>query len=149
MNKADLKIDHYAGIDGTPAVAIALRGQLECLEYGGEVAIGLHYSYNAIVASIGAETIGVIVWHEQKEWRRIWLQLGYVLPEYRREGIYSVLWEELLAKAYELKVDAICSATAAANERMRTIAKKQGRVEYAVSLRYRLPALQVDPETRR
>lgn len=134
------RIDHYQGLDGTPAVALALRGQTECLEHGGEQAVGLHWSYNAITATIDGKVVGVIVWIDQmKDSRRIWLQLGYMLPEFRGRGIYSYLWSALILKAQEMKCPQIQSATNVNNYHMREVAKAQGRVEFAVSLRFDVP----------
>lgn len=136
------QIDHYDGLDGTPAAAIALRGMAELLALAGsEQLIGLHWSYPAITASIDGKVVGVIVWIDQvKESKRICLQLGYVVPERRAEGIYGQLWRALVEKARELKCPAICSATRVDNYRMREVAKKQGRTECAISLRYDVPA---------
>ena len=134
------EINHYEGMDGTPAVAIALLGQLECLNEGGERAVGLHWSYNAITATVENKVVGVIVWFDQtKESKRIWLQLGYVLPAFRGKGIYSHLWRALVEKARQMKCPEIHSATRFDNHHMREVAKAQGRVEYAVSLRFRVP----------
>lgn len=134
------KIDHYQGLDGTPAVGIALRGQADCIDDGGEHAVGLHWSYNGITATLDGKVVGVIVWiDQQKEIRRIWLQLGYVLPEFRGRGIYSALWKALVAKAQEMKCPQIQSAAAFNNHRMRDVAKAQGRVEFAVNLRFDVP----------
>jgi GNAT superfamily N-acetyltransferase len=84
------QIDHYEGIDGTPVVAIAVRGHAELLAAGApEQFVALHYSYNGITASLDGKVVGVIVWIDQKDSRRIWLQLGYVLPEFRGQGIYN------------------------------------------------------------
>lgn len=133
-------IEHYEGLDGTPAVVIALRGQADCAAEGGEQAIGLHWSHNSITASIGGKVVGVIVWIGQvKESRRLWLQLGYVLPEFRGKGIYRVLWKALVEKAVEKKAQHICSATSIDNSVMRAVAKKQGRQEFAIGLRYVVP----------
>lgn len=134
------EIHHYDGLDGTPAVAIALLGQLECLNEGGESAVGLHFSYQAITATVDGKVVGVIVWFDQtKESKRIWLQLGYVLPAYRGRGIYTRLWHALIEKAQDLKCPQIHSATRIDNHHMRDVAKAQGRVEYAVSLRFEVP----------
>src|SRR3954469_18342494 len=106
------EIHHYEGIDNTPAVAIALLGQLECVNEGGERAVGLHWSYQAITATIDNKVVGVIVWLDQmKESKRIWLQLGYVLPAFRGKGIYSSLWRALVEKAQQMKCLEIHSAT--------------------------------------
>jgi GNAT superfamily N-acetyltransferase len=96
----------------------------------------LHFSYNGITASIDGKVVGVIVWIDQKDSRRIWLQLGYVVPEHRGKGIYGHLWRALIDKARELQRPAIWSATGIDNYRMREVAKKQGRAEVAVSLKF-------------
>ncbi|EJN11809.1 acetyltransferase [Bradyrhizobium sp. YR681] len=136
-----VQITHYSGIDGTPAVALALRGQYEMINDGGEQAVGLHHSYNGILASIDGKAVGVIIWFEQKDSHRLWLQLGYVLPEHRRNGIYNMLWDQLVDKARKLGASAIWSGTAIGNDAMRAVARKQGRKEIAVSLKFDVPEL--------
>lgn len=141
-----IHIQHWEGIENTPALPIALRGQLECAAAGGAQEVGLHYSYNAITATIVgefagrpvSEVVGVIVWHAQKEQHRIWLQLGYVVPECRGRGVYSHLWRALIGKAKELGVNYIDSGTSRDNDRVLQIASHQGREVHAILLRYKL-----------
>jgi GNAT superfamily N-acetyltransferase len=97
------RIDHYEGIYGTPVVALALRGMAELLEDGAaDQSIGLHHDSNGIAATVFEQVAGVIVWIDEPEKRRIWLQLGYVLPEYRGKGVYSALWGALVECARKL-----------------------------------------------
>jgi GNAT superfamily N-acetyltransferase len=132
-----LVITHYEGIDGTPCVALAMRGMAELLaDGGGEQFVGLHHSYNGITATIGDNVVGVLIWFDQPTSHRIWLQLGYVLPPYRGQGVYDALWDALLDKARGLKRPRIDSAARLDNYVMRAVAKKQGRVEHAVLLKY-------------
>lgn len=131
-------IQHWEGIENTPAIVIALRGQAECAAAGGAQEVGLHYSFNAITASVDGEVRGVIVWQPQKEQHRIWLNLGYVYPDYRGRGIYTVLWRALVEKARELGVSYIDSGTSPLNTNMLKIAEHQGRREHAILLRYDL-----------
>lgn len=133
------QIDHYEGIDSTPVIAVAVRGHAELLAAGSpEQFVLLHHSYNGIAATVDGKVVGVIVWFDQKDSKRIFLQLGYVLPEFRGKGIYGHLWRALIEKAKELKRPEIWSGTAIDNYSMRAVAKKQGREEVAVSLRYRV-----------
>ncbi|MGJ5163200.1 GNAT family N-acetyltransferase [Bradyrhizobium sp. HKCCYLR1051] len=134
-----ISLTHFDHLDNTPAVRLALRGHWETAEAQGVDEVGLHYSYNAILASVDAEPVGVIVWEDQPKQGRIWLQLGYVVPEWRGRGVYSRLWIELTQKARELKRASIWSATGTGNARMRAVAKAQGRREIAVSLRWDVP----------
>jgi L-amino acid N-acyltransferase YncA len=62
-----------------------------------------------------------------------------VIPECRGLGIYRLLFAALVEKARELKRPTIWSATAANNHHMRDVAKKQGRVEVAVTFRFEVP----------
>ncbi|MGJ5149834.1 GNAT family N-acetyltransferase [Bradyrhizobium sp. HKCCYLR1023] len=136
---AAIGITHFDHLDGTPACRLALRGQWETAAAVGADEVGLHYSFSAILASVDGEPVGVIVWDDQPKQGRIWLQLGYVVPEWRGRGVYSRLWIELTQKARELKRSAIWSATGTGNATMRAVAKAQGRREVAVSLRYDVP----------
>ncbi|MEH2474579.1 GNAT superfamily N-acetyltransferase [Nitrobacteraceae bacterium AZCC 2161] len=123
-------------MDNTPATAIAVRGQAELMAEFGSRFIGLYWEYNAITATVDGQVVGVIVWHEEKHNHRLWLQLGYVVPEWRGKGIYTFLWNELVAKAGKLKYGSIASGTSIDNYRMRAVAKTQGRVEVGVNMSF-------------
>jgi GNAT superfamily N-acetyltransferase len=146
---SEVKIEHYTGLDHTPATAFACRAHAELLSEGGEQAVALHWSYNVILASISGKPVGVIVWFEQKETRGLWLQLGYVAPEHRKQGVYGKLWRAVVDKAREQGALFIRSATGMGNETMRAVAKSQGRRELAVSLIYDVPpASEENAETK-
>jgi hypothetical protein len=131
-------IAHYDGMDNTPALTIALRGRLAVLEKSPMQELGLHHSYQAITATRPGATTpdGVIVWFEQKEQHRIWLQLGWVEPSCRAFGVYTALWSALCDKARELKCQYIDSGTDVDNTIMREVARRQGRCEVGILLRY-------------
>ena len=132
-------IIHYEGLDATPIVGMALRARAEGIEEGSFPDVGLHWSYNGIGAWVDGELAGIIVWHEEKSNKRLWLQQGYVAPAWRGKGIYSHLWNALVEKARELKQPSIGSGTRFNNDRMRAVAKKQGRRETSVILEFDVP----------
>lgn len=74
--------------------------------------------------------LGALLWRltEPGEW---WTQLGYVLPEARGQGYYSILWDEFLRKASEDEsIIRIVGGTAEDNKEMQAVMLKQQRKPY-------------------
>jgi hypothetical protein len=131
------------GLNNSPALDLAVRGWAECVEKGfGDGTLNVFTSLNAFIAYAqnGREMIpaAVMTWNFDKDTGRVWIFMGYTLPEFRGRGLYNALWASMVAKAIELKAATIQSGTHVRNSAMRAIAKKQGRVEEAVTLTYRL-----------
>lgn len=144
MNEASaLDIQLIDGLNGTPALDLAVRGWADCVERGlGDGTLNVHASLKAFLAYAqnGREMlpVGVVTWDYGDIEKRVWIYQSYVLPEFRGRGIYGAMWQKLVARAVELKAVSIQSGTHVQNTAMRTIAKKQGRYEETVILRFNL-----------
>lgn len=135
-----MRIEHYEGLNRTRAIGIAVRGWHHMLEDGfaGDT-IEIVWDHNAFVAfDFYGQAAGVLTYAKldhRKEWS---ICIGYVLPEKRRSGIYSKLWEALLERATAHGVSVITSSTSLHNTAMRDTARHQHRTERAIALEYRI-----------
>lgn len=141
---SDITVKAYTGLQGTPAVQLALLCAVEINEKGfGDGTIGPAWDQNAFVgfAMNGREQIavGVLTWRHFEHTKEVFVCTGYVLPEFRGRGVYTAMWHELIAKAMELKAGKITSGIHIRNEAMRRISAKFGRTEEFVMVRFDLP----------
>lgn len=138
-----LRIDLLDGINNSPALDLAIRGWADCHERGlGDGTLNVYSTMKAFLAYApnGRDMVpaGVTTWEYDASIKRVWIYQSYVLPEYRGRGIYNALWARMVQHATELKADSIQSGTHIRNSAMRAIAKKQGRYEECVILRFNL-----------
>jgi GNAT superfamily N-acetyltransferase len=136
-----MKITHYDGLNRTPALRLALVGQLELLDLGlAQPVLNVNWDNQAFVAFDEEDRpIGVLTWAHHKWSNSIDIAIGYVVPHERRQGVYRRLWDALVAKAQELKVPVIMSSTHKGNLPMRRTAMEQGRQELGVVLHFAVP----------
>lgn len=108
----------------------------------------LPYSYNssAIYAECLGKVVGVLAYRAPDWLRRISIEVGYVLPEFRRRGIYTSLFEKLVEVSIEGGF-AVCiwGGVDIRNTAMQRVAEAQGRKLVALEYEYPLPAR--DPQT--
>lgn len=137
-----VKVVVVEGLNGTPAAELAVRGWCETVERGfGDGNLNMNAGLNAMIgyAANGRDMlpVGVITW-DATDSARAWVYQSYVLPEFRGRGVYSAMWAALVDHAMRKlpKVRSIESATHIRNIAMREIAKKLGRREEAVILRF-------------
>lgn len=119
------RIKHQEHINGTRAIKLALKAWLELLEKG--------YSTNnlpiednpAIVAWFGEHPVGFISYNNEGDC--LFIETGYILPEFRERGLYSDMFNALVRKATSLNISQIASWIEPINTKMVAIAKRQGR----------------------
>jgi hypothetical protein len=80
-----MRIEHYDGINRTPALRLALTAQLELLTLG---LCDVFWDQRAIVA-FDETPIGLITWQHQAWLKQTDVALGYVVPHRRRERVYT------------------------------------------------------------
>lgn len=133
----DYRVEHFEGVNNTPAVDLAVAGWMELRRQGFTLqAIPLGWDHNAFVAFAGQEPVGVLTYQHLGYVKHVAIGTGYVVPEWRGNRIYDRLWAALVAKARDLKAVAIMSDTHVDNATMRAVARRQGRQETGVVLRY-------------
>lgn len=145
MSESEIKIEFYDGLNCSPALELAMRGWAEAVEKGhSDGTLNVYSSLKAFVAFApnGRDMIpvGVVTFDHEVHVKRVWVYQGYTLPEFRGRGVYNALWFKLVEYAtVELKAKSIQSGTHVRNTVMRAVAKKQGRYEESVILKYDLP----------
>ena len=101
----EVRISHERVSDDA-AAPLVIKG---CAELDRRVLLSHHFQDAAVVAHRGAEAVGVISWRLTDGGAEIWICMGYVLPQFRRCGIYRELWEGLVLHAREsgaVRIDA-------------------------------------------
>jgi GNAT superfamily N-acetyltransferase len=151
-----MEIKHYDAIGHMPALWLVERAWHALLEAGlgddgataaawddhlGALVVDLDHGAQAIVAFAGDETpIGLMTWSDQAWCNQVWINLAYVLPEHRRQGVHTAMLAALVEKARELNRPIIASGLSARNAGARAAMKAQGRVESAIVVHLRIPA---------
>lgn len=143
------EVKFYDGLYQTPALELAVRGWLDCVERGfGEGALNIGWDQKAYVAFAptnlsergrGMVPVGVCTFEYMAPFKKVWIAQSYVIEPYRGLGIYRMLWERVVLKAIELKAVKVESGTHPLNTTMRAIARKLGRVETGITLTYDVP----------
>src|SRR5258708_4178971 len=76
-----MRIEHYDGINRTPALVLALKAQLELLEAGRcDPILNIFWDQKAIVAFDVLTPVGVLTWTHSAWAKQIDIALGYVEP---------------------------------------------------------------------
>lgn len=140
-----MKIEHYEKLNNTPAVKIAVEGWNEMLVRGvAREVVMVQWDSNALVAFHQNDLLelvpaGVIIYAHLEWAREMHINIGYVRPAFRRQGVYRELWAALVARAQEKNVAYIEGSTAMDNEEVRATARSLGREERGVLLGFKVP----------
>jgi GNAT superfamily N-acetyltransferase len=128
----NVRISHERVTDGA-ALPLLIKGCAELARRGLlSHDLPYHFQDKAVCAYSGAEPVGVISWRPTDGGAELWILVGYVLPQFRRRGIYRQLWEALVQHARTIGAVRIGSATNLANEEMRAFLRATGRKETSV-----------------
>lgn len=138
-----IQVIHYDRLNNTPAVRLATLGWLDGNSRGlGENVVNLYSCLKAFVAFApnGRDLLpaGVMTYDVIENTNEFFIYQSYVLEEFRGRGLYTAMWNSIVAKGIQDKVHRIKSATSMRNIAMRSIAQRQGRVEEAVTLTFEL-----------
>lgn len=134
-------------INNTDALVLAIEAHYELMKAGLSNPMQMvGWDNSAILARteghLRTGTImipaGVITFEHAKWQKRVYIQLGYVKPEYRRQGIYRAMWDELVRKARELNAKQIMGVVSAQNHDMLAAAKSLGRYQHSINLAFDL-----------
>jgi GNAT superfamily N-acetyltransferase len=137
-----LRVEHFNCLPNTPVLPLAVFGWAELLHEGlcTLATTAVCWDHKAIVAFVDDEPVGVLTWTDANWANEIWINLAYVSPEYRHQGIHTEMFDALKAKARELKRPTISSATHVSNDAARGAMRAQGREEVGTMLTYHVPA---------
>jgi GNAT superfamily N-acetyltransferase len=137
-----MEIRHVETISRTPALTLAVRGWHDLVMNGahdGGVLVG--YDHKAILAVDDDGTpVGVLTWSDQEWQNAVWVNLAFVIPERRRQGVHKAMFAALVVKARELKRPVILSGTTLDNQPSRAMMDAEGRDAYAIMTKFPVPA---------
>lgn len=126
-------------INRTPAMKLLAKGWHELLEHGfTDSIVMLGWDDQGIMATLDGTPIGVIAFSESTGDDTLWIKIGYVVPTYRRCGVYRQMWDALVKLARERKLKEIQGATDPRNERMIRVNERLGRSVRALFYKYEL-----------
>jgi GNAT superfamily N-acetyltransferase len=133
-------IAHYIGLNRTPALPLAVRGWFALIEADHcSNYVQVTADQNALVAFVDDTAAAVLTYRYEPSLKEFQVGIGYTLPAYRGQGLYSALWAALVARAQQVEVVHIASAVFLNNGAMRAVAQAQGRIERTVTLDYTVP----------
>lgn len=133
-----MRIEHYDGLNRTPALPLAVEGWFRLFQQGlaGDT-VQVQWDHNSLVAFDNDDVaMGIITYAHLEYLKSLTVCIGYVRPAYRRLGVYRALWDALVGKATEMKASVIDSSTFIENAPMRAVASDQRRRETSVNLRF-------------
>jgi GNAT superfamily N-acetyltransferase len=136
---SDIEIVHYKKTNGSPAIPILVKAWAELLEKGfisSSVPVGAEHEVFA--AKADGTIVGVITFYKAEWHNCMWLQLGYVLPEYRNRGIYRKLWNHLVEHSKTQGVATIDGGVDINNTEMLKVAERLGRKAVSITVSYPL-----------
>jgi hypothetical protein len=126
-----LKILRVPQLGGTPFAGFAVQVNAALLDEGfaDPFVSMVGWDTAAVVALSGRDlTPAGIITYADSKWRKCFdVGMGYVLPDWRRRGIYRAMWDELVLAAQEQKVARIYGAIMVSNAPMLKVAVALGR----------------------
>ena len=143
MEEPNVTIRHYDCIMNTPALPLAVRAWYELLRDGltDPGAQVVQYDHKGIVALIDDDPLAVLTWGEQAYANQVFVGVAFVLPAFRRQGIHTRMWKELIIKTRALKRPVIVSGAHIKNKGSIAMQRSQGRMDVALLTRFEVPEL--------
>lgn len=130
-----LNIKRVKQLGGTPHLGFALRAYAACIEEGVVSARELPFGWDArgLVAYVRDEPAGVLVYGTAPWSQTYHVIFGFVLPDFRRRGIYRALFDELTCVAMDEGVAAITGTVAVGNKGMQAVMTRLGRAPETIT----------------
>ena len=135
MPAADLEwllISHVESYMRTPALLTAIEAWSEIEKSGhGDGGQLISSDHPALIAwDKRDQTVCGILTYNPKDWEStVKVRIGYVKASHRRYGVYTRLWQHLVARARKDKCKRIVSVMHAENAGMRRLATRLGRIQ--------------------
>jgi GNAT superfamily N-acetyltransferase len=120
-DRIPMKIARVQALGGTPFLGFAIRVHAAMLEEGWADATTamVYHNTRAVVATLEiGEPVGIMTYDYAEHTRNVNVGLGYVIADYRRRGIYKMMWSVLCEEARALGAARVFSAVHAKNVAM-------------------------------
>lgn len=100
----------------------------------------IHWTNGAITARNNGGTIaGLMVFQILEHSKTLWINTGYVSPPFRRQGIYTKMFDRCVEFARERKLTCISGATSYINTDMQEIMMEMGRKPVSITYDFAVP----------
>ena len=140
-----LNVRYLKQLGGTPYLGFAVQAHAALLDEGlaDPTTAMVGWGTSAMVAHVGRDMLacGIITFNHAEWDNRFDIGVGYVMPDYRRRGIYRLMWDELVLEAQRLKVARIYSAVKISNASMMKVATALGRHAESFNVLFEVPAI--------
>ncbi len=135
-----MTIKHVQKLEGTPYYPFAMKGWIDIVEagHGDPYRASFYDDSPAVIMLDGDRPVSIIVWYESRGSCHI--AHAWTVPEYRRHGLNTKLYESLRELAKEKGRRRIGGGIVTTNVAMIEAARKQGRKEGFVYMEEELHA---------
>lgn len=137
-----MTIKYYDNIAHSPVWEMIPRAmeELECMGYGFAPAFPPAWNDSVIVVENDAgNSVAFMAFRRDEVRGSLYILLAHVDPAYRREGVHTMMFEALVARARAMgNILSIDSGTHINNTPARRAFEKQGRVATAITYEYRI-----------
>jgi GNAT superfamily N-acetyltransferase len=132
------------------AVVLIVSGQADLLARGlADSRLEISQAWQCVMVKVDRDRdlvpAGIIAFTVDEARSLVWVQMSFVVPEFRGQGVYRFMYEALRAIAKQHRCRTIEGATHIKNTVMRSVAKKLGRTECAIIL---TEEIDIEPEVR-
>lgn len=130
------------------AVVLIISGQADLLARGlADSRLEISQAWQCVMVKVDRDRdlvpAGIIAFTVDEARSLVWVQMSFVVPEFRGQGVYRFMYEALRTIAKQHRCRTIEGATHVNNTVMRSVAKKVGRVEQCVVM---VDELEIEPE---
>lgn len=140
LKKPKVTYKFFDGCNGTPALPYIYYAQHELHKAGhGIEALNFSHDSKAFVAFDGEVPVGIILFDDYRWRNTTFVLLGFVTEAYRRQGVYTELWNKLVARSQEEKMPIIEGGTHITNVAMQRVMEAQGRVATHLTYTFKVP----------
>lgn len=138
---SEIFVHHVDKIEGHPVCGFLTEGYLDLMNQGFAPRTStppINWDNSAFYIEATGWVVAAMS-YTKIEWKScLYVNLGYVDKQFRRQGLYSAMWRELVKKAVELKVCGIESSSHLGNVNIERFNQARGRRAIAVTYRYDL-----------
>jgi GNAT superfamily N-acetyltransferase len=140
MRKPRIKISFYRSIISSGESPFILRAYADTIEAGfaSRDEFILNDDMRVLLARSGDKQAGVLIFGRWESYDTLWVWLGYVAPEFRRQGIYRALWARLVKMAKSEDIRKIGGAARVNNAAMARLNRELGRRAVYTTYEYTL-----------
>jgi GNAT superfamily N-acetyltransferase len=116
-DRLDVEVVEVPHLGGTMHCGFAIRAHAATIEEGlveGDEVL-IYGDMPAIVARLSDETIGIVAFDEAKARGLLFVYLAFVVPDFRRRGVFRLMHDELVKSAERRGCARIESASSLGN----------------------------------